>query len=179
MIYGRSASQRNLGKTMMPGPLIREARPEELEEIERLVREAYREFRGELPEKAWRAWMLNIGQAVRSGAGLLLVVVDQGKIQGAVKFYPDAAQSGMGKWPPGVAAIRILAVSPASRGRGYGLRLTEACLRRARELKIDAIFLYTGTFMRAARHLYEKLGFQRLPEFDGHPGPIAYRLDLV
>jgi hypothetical protein len=32
--------------------------------------------------------------------------------------------------------------------------------------------------MTAARQLYEKLGFQRAPEFDRDPGPIAYRLDL-
>jgi ribosomal protein S18 acetylase RimI-like enzyme len=158
--------------------IIREARPEELEEINHLVLEAYREFRGELPEKPWRAWMLNIGQAIHSGAGLLIVAEAQEKIQGAVKFYPDAAQSGMGEWPPGAAAIRILAVRPGSRGRGYGTLLTKECLRRAREMQIIEIFLYTGVFMDAARHLYEKLGFKRAPEFDRDPGPIAYRLHL-
>jgi len=66
----------------------------------------------------------------------------------------------------------------ASRGRGYGQLLTQACLKRARERKIPTIFLYTGTFMAAARHLYEKLSFKRAPEFDRDPGPIAYRLDL-
>ena len=45
-------------------------------------------------------------------------------------------------------------------------------------LGLSAIYLFTGEFMHAARHIYEKLGFQRAPEFDLHPGPIAYRLDL-
>ncbi len=70
-------------------------------------------------------------------------------------------------------------MAPASRGRGYGVRLTQACLDRARELGVPTVFLYTGTFMTAARHLYEKLGFQRALEFDRDPGPIAYRLDLA
>jgi ribosomal protein S18 acetylase RimI-like enzyme len=69
-------------------------------------------------------------------------------------------------------------VEPGSRGQGLGTRLTEECLRRARELKIPTIFLYTGEFMRAARNIYERLGFQRTPEFDRETGPIAYRLDL-
>jgi ribosomal protein S18 acetylase RimI-like enzyme len=73
--------------------------------------------------------------------------------------------------------MRMLAVKPGSRGRGHGILLTEACRRRAHDLEIGAIFLYTGTFMAAARRLYEKLGFKRAPEFDRNPGPIAYRLD--
>ncbi len=158
--------------------LIRDAIPEELTEIEELVKAAYREYRPLFPEKMWQAWMDNVSQTVAAPAGRLIVAVAGGVIAGVVKFYPDASQSGMGHWPEGVAAIRILAVSPAARGRGYGTRLTEECLRRAREEKVATIFLFTGEFMHAARHIYEKLGFQRAPEFDPHPGPIAYRLDL-
>ena len=69
---------------------------------------------------------------------------------------------------------------PEARGRGLGTRLTQECLRRARDLKIPTIYLYTGRFMLAAQQIYEKLGFQRAPEFDPpeEPGPIAYRVDL-
>jgi ribosomal protein S18 acetylase RimI-like enzyme len=158
--------------------LMRDAAPAELEEIERLVKAAYLEYRPLFPEKVWQTWMDNVSQTVAAPAGKLIVAVAGGVIAGAVKFYPDAAQSGMGQWPAGVAAIRILAVSPAVRGRGYGTRLTEECVRQAREEKVATIFLFTGEFMHAARHIYEKLGFQRAPEFDPHPGPIAYRLDL-
>jgi ribosomal protein S18 acetylase RimI-like enzyme len=110
---------------------------------------------------------------------VVLVAADQGRIQGAVKFYPDAGQAHQGDWQPGAASIRLLAVAPAHRGQGYGRLLTQACIDRARNLSIPAIFLYTGTFMAAARQLYEKMGFKRAPEFDRDPGPIAYRLDLV
>lgn len=158
---------------------IREAEPEELAEVETLVKAAYREFQPLMPAAAWERWMDNISETIHSPLGLLLVLDRQGKIEGAVKFYPDAAQSHLGQWPAGSASMRLLAVPPASRGRGYGRLLTQACLDRARELSIPAIFLYTGTFMTAARQLYENLGFQRAPEFDRDPGPIAYRLELV
>jgi ribosomal protein S18 acetylase RimI-like enzyme len=163
---------------MDQGICIREAGAGELAGIEALVQEAYQEFRPLFPEKVWKAWMANIQGVIRSESGILLVAEDQGKVRGAVKFFPEAGQSGMGQWPPEAAAIRILAVSPEARGRGCGTLLTLECLRRARAMQISTIFLFTGEFMHAARHIYEKLGFRRVPEFDRDPGPIAYRLDL-
>ena len=157
---------------------IREAGQAELDEIENLVKAAYLEFQPLMPAAVWERWMDNISETIHSPDGVLLVAKSQGRIEGAVKFYPNAAQANQGQWPAGAGLIRVLAVSPDSRGRGYGVRLTQACLGRARDLKIRTIFLYTGTFMAAARHLYEKLGFKRASEFDRDPGPIAYRLDL-
>ena len=158
---------------------IREAGAEELEAVENLVKTAYREFQPLMPEAAWNRWMDNISETLHAPEGMVLVAEHHGRIAGAVKFYPDAGQAHQGQWPAGAASIRLLAVHPASRGRGYGVRLTQACLDRARELGVPTVFLYTGTFMTAARQLYEKLGFQRALEFDREPGPIAYRLDLA
>ncbi len=157
---------------------IREARKEELGEIETLVKTAYQEFQSFMPEGIWEKWMRNVSEALHAPGGIVLVAETGGQIAGAVTFYPDASQAHQGHWPDGAGAIRLLAVRPASRGKGYGGLLTQECLRRARELNIETIFLYTGTFMAAAQHLYEKLGFQRAPEFDGEHGPIAYRLDF-
>lgn len=158
--------------------LIREAAPGELPEIEDLVKTAYREFQNFMPEDIWKRWMVNVGKALQAPGGIVLVAERAGQIEGAVKFFPEADKAHQGHWPAGAALIRLLAVRPASRGKGYGSLLTMACLRLARELNIKTLFLYTGTFMAAAQHLYKKLGFQRAPEFDGDPGPIAYRLDL-
>jgi ribosomal protein S18 acetylase RimI-like enzyme len=157
---------------------IREATAGELPEIEHLVQDAYQEFQSFMPEGIWERWMRNVSEALRAPGGMVLVAESAGRIAGAVTFFPDAGQAHQGQWPQGAAAIRMLAVRPESRGRGYGARLTQACLERARELQINTVFLYTGTFMTAARQLYEKLGFVRAPEFDGEPGPIAYRLEL-
>jgi ribosomal protein S18 acetylase RimI-like enzyme len=157
---------------------IREAMETEMDEVETLVKTAYREFQLLMPAAAWQRWMDNISETMRAPGGLLLVVEQEGRIEGAVTFYPDAGQAHQGEWPAGAGAIRMLAVRPGRRGRGYGVRLTQACLDRARDLQIGTIFLYTGTFMAAAQRLYEKLGFKRAPEFDRDPGPIAYRLDL-
>lgn len=160
--------------------LIRAADPGELEAIEALVKGAYREFRDLVPEAGWAHWMESITQALHSGEGLILVAEVEGAIQGAVQFFPDAGRAHQGHWPAGAATIRLLAVRPGARSQGLGALLTKECLRRAQDLKIPTLYLYTGRFMLAARHIYEKLGFQRAPEFDPaqEPGPIAYRLDL-
>jgi len=158
--------------------LIREATPGELPEIEHLVKSAYQEFQSFMPEGIWERWMDNISEALRAAGGLVLVAEADGEIVGAVTFFPDAGQAHQGHWPKGAAAIRLLAVRPDRRGQGYGTRLTRACLAQARKLKIRTIFLYTGTFMTAARRLYEKLGFKRAPEFESDPGPMAYRWEL-
>jgi ribosomal protein S18 acetylase RimI-like enzyme len=157
---------------------IREGREAEQDQVEALVREAYREFQPLFPEQVWQTWMDNIWETVHAPAGVMIVAESEGRLQGAVKFYPDASRAGMGNWPRGTASMRILAVHPDSRGKGYGTLLARECLQRAQALKIGTIYLYTGPFMKSARHIYEKLGFKRAPEFDRDPGPIAYRLDL-
>jgi ribosomal protein S18 acetylase RimI-like enzyme len=171
-------AERRQGKLCMSKILIREARAEELAAVESLVKAAYREFQELVPAAGWERWMASIAETVRSPDGALIVAESGGRLCGAVQFYPDATRSAQGQWPPGSGTIRILGVEPRCRGRGLGTRLTEECLRRARELKLPTIFLYTGEFMLSARHIYEKLGFNRAPEFDRDPGPIAYRLDL-
>jgi ribosomal protein S18 acetylase RimI-like enzyme len=160
--------------------LIREARAGELAAVEALVKGAYAEFRDLVPPEGWQHWMESITLAIREREGQLLVAEVDGAMQGVVQFFPDASRSRQGHWPAGAATIRLLAVRPEARGRGLGVKLTQECLRRARELKIPTIYLYTGRFMQAAQHIYEKLGFRRAPEYDPPftPGPMAYRLEL-
>ncbi len=159
--------------------MIREAEAGDLEAVESLVKGAYLEYRELVPPEGWEKWMESVSQAIHTGAGLLLVAEVAGAIQGVVQFYPDASRSSQGRWPAGSGTIRLLAVRAQARGQGLGTRLTRECLRRARELKLPTIFLYTGRFMLAAQHIYENLGFKRAPDFEPRePGPLAYRLDL-
>ena len=103
---------------MEPALKIRQAETEELDEIENLVKAAYREFQPLMPEVAWNRWMDNISETLHGPEGMVLVTGDHGRIEGAVKFYPDARQAHQGQWPAGAGFIRLLSVAPCQPGPG-------------------------------------------------------------
>ena len=77
----------------------------------------------------------------------------------------------------------MLGVVLEARGQGIGRALTEECLGRARRHGAAVIGLHTDAWMRVARGMYERMGFQWVPEHDFRPVPdltvLAYRLTLV
>ena len=70
------------------------------------------------------------------------------------------------------AYLAELYVAPERRGQGLGRALLTATLELARELGADRIELGTSETDRAARALYESMGF--INTEDGPAGPIMY-----
>ena len=63
-----------------------------------------------------------------------------------------------------------MAVDDSVKGRGIGLLLGEAALKKARELGGERVFLDSNTKLKPAINLYRKLGFKRM---DAEPSPYA------
>ncbi len=145
---------------------------------------AYAEYRPPDAPPMWQAYENEI-RDVRSrlAASTLIVAEDAGRLVGAVTFYGDGTREPHGKWPPGCAVFRLLAVHPEARGRGIGRLLTDECLRRARAAGRTAMCLHTTNLMTIARTMYERMGFVRVPDHDFYPVPsfhvMAYRLPLT
>ncbi|HEY2665931.1 MAG TPA: GNAT family N-acetyltransferase [Actinomycetota bacterium] len=151
---------------------IREAVPEDYEELSRLVIDAYREFAETLGDD-WEGYREDLADiAGRATQGRQLVAEIEGRPVGTVSYYPPRGEAGANEWwwwPKGFAYVRALGVDPAIRGRGVGRALTIACIERARADGAAGITLNTLSFMPAATALYEGLGFHQTGD-DGEWG---------
>jgi ribosomal protein S18 acetylase RimI-like enzyme len=162
---------------------VRDARPEELDEVSGLLLQAYGEYAPLLGPERWERYGRNLADlASQLGHADLIVVEHGGRLVGFAMLYPDGSLEEAGSWPAGWAAIRRVGVRPEARGRGIGELLMRECLRRARALGIAVVGLHTTTAMAAARRLYERMGFTRVEEMDREVGPgtvlMAYRFDI-
>mgnify|MGYP001615023020 FL=1 len=172
----------------MPEPkrlsrLIRDARPDELDEAARVMLAAYQQYQASFPPGRWDAYAADILD-VRSRLphAELLIAEEAGRIVGAVTFYPDGSRSAVEGWPPTWAGVRLLAVHPDARGRGVGEALMRECMARSRKRGVNTLGLHTTRIMAVAQRMYERMGFVRAPEYDFHPAPrivvMAYRMKL-
>ena len=59
-----------------------------------------------------------------------------------------------------IARVRLLLVDPKARGLGLGARLVDECVRFARRAGYSKVTLWTHSILAAARHVYQKAGFQ-------------------
>jgi ribosomal protein S18 acetylase RimI-like enzyme len=161
------------------GFTIRDARPAEYATVGDLVVEAYRDtgeadesYFSELTEVAERAAQVPVLVAVDDATGAVL---------GTVTYVPGPGPFHEGEFGD-AATFRMLAVAAGARGRGVGQALVETCIERARAAGRQAVAIYTRPFMTAAQRMYERLGFERLPdldwEYETNEWLLAYRLDL-
>ena len=69
---------------------------------------------------------------------------------------------------PQSAQIRCLIVTPPARGLGIGRALVAQCLNFAQQAGYPKIMLWTNAMLHAARHIYEKVGFELVSEEQHH-----------
>lgn len=178
--------------TVAPECLVRSARASEIDTVISVFHAANVQYAEVLPRDLYDAFMTNVLDVRRRMADSQLFVAElDGRVAGAITYYPDASLEALG-WPPHWAGIRTVNVAPAARGRGLGRALVQTCIDRARMQGATGICLHTADFMEAAVAMYERMGFVRCPEYDRdvmslfvpdatgpYPTAIAYWFDLL
>ena len=122
-------------------------------------------------EDHWNVLKMSILSDVDTQPGVERLVAElDGKIVGSVALFPAKTDAYEGlveelDYPE----IRMLAVAPAGSRQWGGSALITECIQRVKAKGIGTIGLHTADFMASAIRLYERLGFERLPQFDFEP----------
>ncbi len=166
--------------------ILRDAREDDREVIRQVTLAAYEQYAGLMLPEHWRAYRENILETLGAIAPANQIVAEQdGAVVGTIIFYPqgespEAPNGNAGERKP--TELRLLAVPPYARGHGIGRALMDECVRRAHAIRAPFIEIYTTELMQVAKRMYEKMGFQRVPERDWHPSPdfvvMCYHLPL-
>ena len=146
------------------GLLVRPAGQGDLDALGRLLFDFNREF-GE-PSPAPAVLAARLGQLVAHGDTAVLVVGDSPEGLAVLRFRPALWTSGLECY------LAELYVIPSRRGQGRGRALMEAALREAKERGADTMDIAVDEPDRAARRLYESLGFTN--RVGGSDGPLMY-----
>jgi ribosomal protein S18 acetylase RimI-like enzyme len=164
------------------GVTIRPARPEEYGKLGTMLVSAYAALPGmpspaEVPDYYDR--LANVaGRTALPGLTVFIAESDNGRLAASIDFIADMSQYGydgpVSKLTD-AAAIRLLAVDDAFRGKGIGRTMTRFCIDHARGLGKARLVLHTTKLMQAAWTIYERLGFVRFPEIDFQQAGIDVR----
>jgi ribosomal protein S18 acetylase RimI-like enzyme len=165
--------------TNSSGYIVRNARPDEFDEVGKLLVQVYANLEGfpkpgEQPN--YYKMLADVGTlTVKPETELLVAVSQENKIAGAVVYFGNIQYYGSG----GIATkeqnssgFRLLGVDPSTRGHGVGKLLTNECIQKAKSKKSAQLIIHTTKAMQTAWRMYEGLGFKRSEDLDFLQGEL-------
>ena len=145
----------------------------EWQSVRNLLIDYHNEFDDKTCFTSFEAELNNIENLYAAPDKVKLIAQDEstGQIVGCVAFRSIA---------PGVAEMKRLYVMPSHRRNKLGKLLAERIISRAKQMGYNDMVLDTMTEMKAARKLYEQLGFNVIPPYSDQEtrNVICYGLKL-
>lgn len=145
--------------------LIRLIHRDECDALGTITVAAYRELHGSQPLGPYEEELADV-EARRLDSEVYVALDDEGVLMGGVTFVPGPERAMAEFSDRGACGIRMLAIHPASQGRGAGRALVATCIARARTTKRERVILHSAPAMTRAQAMYVTMGFARAPELD-------------
>lgn len=147
---------------LMNSPILRDFRPADTDAVNALGLSAFEQFSDQYND--WPTFRAKIAtMASLAEAGQVIVATAGSTIVGAVAYLgPETPKSEF--FPQSWAVMRMLVVCPASRGRGIGRALANACVDKAKRDHTEVFGLHTSSIMSAALPMYLSMGFEFVRE---------------
>jgi len=79
------------------------------------------------------------------------------------------AACGVKPFQPGICELKRLYCTPAGRGHGLGLKLSQAAIEAARGIGYKKMYLDTDHGLTHANAIYERLGFKDIEKYYDNP----------
>ncbi|MFJ5769311.1 GNAT family N-acetyltransferase [Psychrobacillus sp. NPDC093180] len=156
----------------------------EKEAVGRLLVESYSQYKDSYANiQDWLNYAYDLTSSVNNPkVEKILVAKDGEEILGTLQLFTNS-ETAYNKPDLEIDSpiIRMLAVSPAARGKGIAQALMKESIKYARGIGANHIYLHTSDKMSKAIRLYEYLGFKRdrSKEFNKLNFVVkCYRLDI-
>ena len=75
--------------------------------------------------------------------------------------------------------IAKMAVTDKYKNMGIGKKLMEYAIKKAKDLRIDKLILYSNTDLKVAVSMYSKFGFQTIPKTDFHNERANIKMEMI
>lgn len=162
--------------------LYRKGIPDDENQLKELALISYGQYKNQMTVENWEKLRANLASG-NLFSGLLetthsFVCEESKKIIGMAFLVPHGNPTAA--FQEDWSYLRMVGVNPDFSGCGVGKHLTRDCLHFAKKSGEKVVALHTSEYMRAARHIYESLGFKQIKELEPHYGMKywLYKLEL-
>ena len=154
--------------------IIREIQPADNEQIERVIRACFHEFKIPLEGTAYSdVETTRMYESYQNGNEVYFVVDVDGKVLGGGGIKP------LKDFETEVCEIQKMYFSPGIRGKGYGKQLLERSLLSAKAFGYKQCYIESASQLKAAIHIYESYGFKHITGALGNTGHYSCGVWMV
>ena len=148
--------------------LIREIKPQDNAEIEKIIRSAFHEFQLPLTGSTYEDPEIPcMFESYQNADDIYYILEQDGKVVGGAGIKSLTGETRK------ICELQKMYFVQSVRGLGYGRIMLNKCLQAAAELGYSHCYLESASALKQAIALYEKNGFEILDKPMGNTGHVA------